>query len=293
MTDRLHSCRSSWVRRVALAPILFCSFACATADLRPPGGDFEAGAEAEGRRWLERAAAAQGGDALRAHPTISLWMSDEWPGWFMQSLGMPWPEDGQRFRIDARVLTDDGRLTFLGGDEDGAGWGIQRWVTYRFDADGRLHFDPPNDPDERVKFWIPTTLYFPFMAWRLQEASVIRWIGPEEIGGRTYQRVFVSWGRADPQDDVDQYVVFIDEQTHLLRWARYTVRDVAGFAVGLMRYEDYRSFGPLKLPTSLRVVADYEAEETGLHRYRLEKAELSPTLPAGWLYPRPELSADK
>lgn len=272
---------------------LLATSACATADLRPESGRFPGAAEVEGRAWLAKAAAAQGGAAWSEHEVISLWMQDEWPGWLSRAVAMPWPEHRQPLRFDARVGTDDGRVTFVGGPEDGTGWGIQQWVTYRFDSEGKLDFDPVDDPDDDIKFWIPTTLYFPFMVWRLPEADVVRAMGPERIGERTYQRVFVSWGRPEPQDDIDQYVVYIDEQSHLLRWARYTVRDVAGFAAGLMRYEDYREVGDLKLPFSMRVVGDYEDEEASLHHYTVQKAELDPELPKGWLLPRPDLRSTK
>lgn len=275
------------------ALLLLLTGACATADLRPEGGTFPASAEAEGRAWLVKAAEAQGGAALGAHRAISMWMRDEWPGWLARAVAFPWPENGQLLRVDARVGTDDGRITFVGGPEADSGWGIQQWVTYRFDAAGKLDFDPVDDPDDDIKFWIPTTMYFPFMVWRLQEADVVRAMGPQTIGERTYQRVFVSWGRAEPQDEIDQYVVYIDEQTHLLRWARYTVRDVAGFAVGLMRYEDYREVGDLKLPYTLRVVPEFEAKETGLHRFEVDKVELDPPLAEDWLLPRPDLRANK
>ena len=267
--------------------------ACATADLLAPGHVVTTAAEAAGRQWLAAAADAQGGAALGAHRTVSLWMRDTWPGWLSRAVAMPWPEDGQRFRLDAVVGTDDARITFIGGPEAGHAWGIQRWVADGVAPGEAARFDPVDDPDDDVKFWIPTTLYFPFLAWRLQEASVVQLLAPEDIDGRRYQRIFATWGQAAPQDEVDQYVLYVDDETHLVRWARYTVRDVAGFAVGLMRLEDYQPIGDVRLAASMTVVSAYTDEEPSLHRYQVERGALDAPLPGGPLVPRPDLTSSK
>ncbi len=279
--------------RSALTLTLLLATGCATADLRPDSGAFDAHAERQGKAWLLKASQAQGGAQLMQHRTLSFWLQDVWPSWFYRAVAMPWPENEQPMRLDVRVGTDDARLTFLGGPKDKEAWGIQQWVTYRAAADGKLDFDEVHDPDEDIKFWLPTTLYFPLLAWRIQEADHVRLMSPETIAGKSYQRVFVSWGKAEPQDEVDQYIIYIDSETHLVRWARYTVRDFADFAVGLMRYEDYRQVGDLKLPFSMRVVSDYDSPDTGLHRFIIERVELDADLPEGHIVPRPELSAGK
>lgn len=288
----MHMRPSRRTSRLGVLGLLLTS-ACATADLRPKDGVFPSRAEVEGRAWIEEAAAAQGAVSLSDHQAISFWLKDEWPGAVMRALGMPWPENGQRMRIDARVGTDDGRLEFIGGEEAGTGWGLQQWVTYRSDRDRNLSFDPVDDPDDDIKFWIPTTLYFPLLVWRVQEADVLRSMGTEQIGGRSYHLVFASWGEAAPQDEVDQYVVYIDEETHLVKWVRYTVRDVAGFAVGHMLYGDYREVGGLKFPFSMMVVDGFQSTEVGLHAFTVDKAEVDPELPADWFLPRPDLRAGK
>lgn len=272
---------------------LLLSAACATADLRPADRTWAPDAEAKGRDWLAKAAAAQGGAALTEHQTVSLWLKDIWPGWFYRAVAMPWPQHEQALRLDAKVASDDARITFIGGPKAGAAWGLQQWVSYRADAAGKLSFDPVDDPDKDIKFWLPTTLYFPFIAWRIQEADVVRLMTPERIGDRDYHRVFVSWGQAEPQEEVDQYIIYIDGETHLIRWARYTVRDFADFAVGLMRFEDYREVDGVKLPFSMRVVPDYESSETGLHRYVVERVQFDAVLPEAHLLPRPDLAAKK
>jgi len=275
------------------AAALWALTACATADLLPEGHVVSPAAEVAGRQWLQHAAQAQGGQALFQHRTVSLWMRDFWPGWLYRTAAMPWPENDQRFRLDAAPGADDARVTFEGGPEAEHVWGIQQWVTYRQAPGEAVVFDREGNPDEDIKFWLPTTLYFPFVAWRLQEASVVQLLEPEIIDGRRYQRIFATWGEAAAQSDIDQYVLYVDEETHLVRWARYTVRDVAGFMVGLMRYEDYQAVGGFRLPFSMTVVEDYLAEQPSLHRYTIERALVDAELPGGALVPRPELSSQK
>ncbi|MEL6339437.1 MAG: hypothetical protein AAGJ56_07175 [Myxococcota bacterium] len=276
----------------ALSVSLALVTGCSAANLWPADASSESYSEAEGRAWLDRAVEAQGGDALAGHQTISLWMRDRWPSWLFRIAAMPWPENGQLMRHDFVPGTDDVRMTYVGGPEDGTGWGVQQWVTYRFDANG-LEFDPVDDPDFTLKFWLPTNAYFPLLAWRIREASYVRYLGTEQQDGRTLHAVFATWGDGPVPEDIDQYIVYIDDESHRVAFARYTVKEMGESFAGLMRYEDYRSVGNLTLPFSMMVVDALSDTEPSLHAYAVEKVEVDADLPAGWLVPRPDLRATK
>lgn len=262
--------------------------ACATAQLWTPQ-PLADDAEASGRVWMEQGVAAQGGELLPDHPVASVWLRDEWPNWLYRVLGMPWPENDVLFRQDFLVGTDDSRLTFLEGEETGSGWGVQQGVTYRFGEDG-TEWDPPDEkPDGRIQFWLPTNGYFLFMAWRIREATFVRDLGEVELEGRRYRKVFATWGRPDPPSEVDQYLLFYEVESHLLRWVKYTVRDLMGSAEAVMHMEDYQAAGHYLFPRTLRVVDDLGRFETGVHRYQVEDLQLSPGLAPEGLRPRPQL----
>ena len=210
---------------------LILASGCSLADLRPEtmvNDELAPQAEQVGRAWLSKAVAAQGGTALTTKQTLSLWVRDDWPSTMMRWMAMPWETNKQLLRLDIALGTDNGRLTFLEGEQTDAGWGLQNWVTYDFDKTKVPRFDNPDAVDGTTKFWIPTLAYFPLLAWRIQEADVVRFIGTEHIGDRELAKVFASWGQAAPQDTVDQYIVWIDTSTNLIAGAQFTVRDMMG-----------------------------------------------------------------
>lgn len=272
--------------RNRIAVLLVGLSACSTANLwptDPPSAD----AEALGRQWMREGVEAQGGEALSQHSVLRFTLRDEWPSWLWRTAAMPWPRNDQRMTLDVRVGTDDVRLTFVDGPAGDTGWGIQSWQTYRVDGEG-LRFD--DEPDDVIRFWLPTTAYFPVMAWRIQEATFVRALGMETIGGIEYRKVFATWGGPEPGPQ-DQYLLYYDAKTHLLTFARYTVRDMGASLVGLVRFEDYREVGELLLSHSMRVVDEPEQPTTGLHRFVVEKAEVDPELPPQWLSPKGDLPA--
>ena len=283
--------------RVALLVLAVLSPAgCTASNLWSAANDastaISADSDVKGREWLRRASQAQGGQALVTHRVASLWMRDSWPGWLMRTLIMPWPENGQLFRQDILVASDTSRLTFVEGDEKDTGWGIQHWVTYRFNDEG-VSWDPTVDPDSTVKFWLPTNAYFPFLAWRIQEATFVRYMGTEENSGRTLHRVFATWGAQPTTPGIDQYIVYIDEKTDLIAYVRYTVRDMGESIEGLMEYSDYRPVGDVTLPFSMRVVDAMKEDASVLHAYTVVRAEFDPVLAKNWLTPSPGLTATK
>lgn len=281
-----------WPFGLTLLLLLSAASGCGSANLWPPGTETRSEAETEGQRWLKLAYEAHGGRALVRGAPVSVWLRDRWPNWFFRVLAMPWPENNQRMRHDVRALTDDLRLTFVGGPKDGTGWGIQSWVTYQFGPEG-LDFDPVDQPNETIKFWLPTNVYFLFLPWRIQEASFVQDLGAVEIEGRGYRQVFATWGEGPVQAGVDQYVLYIDAETHLLGYVRYTVKDMGDSFEGLLAYRDIRQVGPLRLAYQMDIIDEYADPSPTLHGYLVEKVELAPDLETGWLKPRPDLRATK
>ena len=269
--------------------------ACGLSDLRPEPlikNQLPPNAEQLGRQWLERAVAAHGGP-LKPQTTLSFWMRDDWPSALLRLVAMPWDDNKELLRIDVVVGTDDGRLIFMEGDHKGTGWGLQNWVSYRFDKVGAPKFDPADDVDDTIKFWIPTLAYFPLLPWRIGEADYVRYLGEVKIGGRTYAKVFLTWGDPKPQDTIDQYIVWIDTETNLLAGTRYTVRDMMASIVGTMKYSDYRDVDGFKLPFSVNGVEDLASDDTESHHMRFERIAFDEGVTAKDLMPKPELRAVK
>jgi hypothetical protein len=244
--------------------------------------------------WIQRAAKAQGGmQNFKNAGTVSMVMVDDWPGWLMRTAASPWPQNPQKIKLEASLGSDNARITLLEGEDAGTVWGLQNWVTYASTPGQSLKFDPVDDPNMGTKFWVPTVLYFPFLTFRISEANVLRYVGDEVIDGRGYAKVFASWGSEEATDEVDQYLLYIDRETHLMRWVQYTVREFGSWVVGMMRYDDYRTVGDLKLPYRLVTVSGIDDPGPDTHEYTIESVELGVDFGPQYLVPRPELSASK
>jgi hypothetical protein len=135
---------------------------------------------------------------------------------------------------------------------------------------------------------------------------VVRDGGEVRHHGRSYDLVFATWRAAEPQPDLDQYVLWIDRETGLLSKVRYTVRDAVPrmsplmqrlalpLVAGTMHYEDYREIDGVQVPFLQTVTLQppeltrYPLSENYFHRLELEEARFD-TVPREALLPDPAL----
>ncbi len=245
--------------------------------------------EQRGRDLLARLEDAHGGyPSWAGRPAARVELRDHWPGAVMRALAMPWSESGLLMRSTMLRGSDASRLEFLEGELDGTAWGIQNWVTYT---------DPPGDDppvfedDDTIRFWLPTLQYFFEAPFRLREAEVVADAGPTTVAGVTYQRVFLSWGSAEPRPRVDQYLAWISPESGRLEYLEYTVRDMMPAVAGCMHYRDYRQVEDLWVAMTMAVVEGPGGPDA-LHRFELEQVGFE-DVPRNLVVPRPDLSRSK
>lgn len=278
---------------LALAALLLPALlAACTTDIRPEAIEddgISAEAAAEGRAWLDKMVAAHGGyDAFRAQRDAEVVFTDTWPGWLTRTAAMPWSENGQRVRMAVSTTSDDARLTFVGGDDDGHAWGLQSWMTYTVEPDGQ----PVFDEDDDLRFWVPTMAYFFAMPWRIVEAQIVAYAGDEIIDGRPHAIVYATWGSAEPQDDIDQYVLYIDKETHHLSQAAYTVRELVLASQSAVKFTDLREVQGLLVPHTLIMIEKYGSDAV-LHRMEIESVRFAGGELEGTLRPDPSKVGEK
>lgn len=235
-----------------------------------------------GRRMLEEAARAHGLPALHTHRTFTVLARDKWA-----SKGAWWPTPEQHFRADRLLGTFTSRVELLGGPRDGEIWGLQSWKAYKIPAAGGR---PVFGPDQAAEFYLPTLQYFDELPFRLLRAPIALYAGTGTYRGRTYQRVFVTWGSSKPHAQHDQYDVWINPTTGLIDVVRYTVREAVkissfwmkplmrAYAAGTIHFENYRKVGGVQVPF-LSTVTLATPEQTKLpldqhffHRISVERA---------------------
>jgi len=225
---------------------------------------------ARGRALLEAAAEAHGLAAWQGYETLEITATDDWSGSFAGRQMTWWQTERQRLRHRMVVGTFTARVTLLDGPEEGLEIGAQAFRTF---ADGERTED-----DDRAHFYPPTLNYFAELPFRLLSADVVTYAGQGRYGGRTFERVFVTWGSLEPREEVDQYDVWIDPQTHHLHSCRYTVREGMPAAAATIFFEDLRDVGGVMLAYRQTVVFEAHDDapaplgESFLHRYTIEDA---------------------
>ena len=196
----------------------------------------------------------------------------------------------QRMKWSSLLGTENARLVFLDGPDQGLQWGVQNWATFKIEPNK----EPVFEQDSGVSFYVPTGLYFLTVAFRIQEASSVALIGEKEWEGRTYDIVMATWDGFEPKAALDQYVLWIDRETRRLDYMTFTVRDQGGFIVATISYLDYREVAGILFPFEARIVRGDEPDDSPeLHHFKVGSVELSRTAEQEFFFPRPELSFPK
>ncbi len=250
--------------------------------------DMEVQQVEKGRRLLQEMAAAHGWDAYRSFESARVVFRDEWGGGVKQMAAMPWKKNAELMELSYLIGTADSRLTFLEGKQEGEVWGIQHWATYTEEAGGTAQFKQ----QKKLKFWLPTIQYFMEMPFAIQSAALVQYAGETSVNDTTYDLVFCSWGQTAPQKKIDQYLLWINQETKLLDYAQYSIRDLAGFLKGAMHFEDYRTIGGVQVSFK-QTASSMPGDKKYLHRYLLDSCTFNDITNQAIFYPRPDFKLEK
>lgn len=289
--------RKTRIATLSLMALLGVLASCSLADIRPDSLKTEITSDQfeKGRRILNRSVEAHGGvERWQQSGPIIIRFSDEWPGFLNRSLFMPWPENPMQASMYIVPGKDDARIVMQKGESRGQFMGLQNWIPYTGQSEdglsSRVELEPGNDD---IKFWVPTLNYFLQLPFRIGEADVVAYAGEKELDGRVFELVFVSWNRAEPQEMVDQYLLWIEKKTGYIEYATYTVRDMGGFVTGTMHYSDFRNQDGLVIARKQTVVDSPAEHGEPFHRLTIEEIQFGADLPEGVIFPAPDQAADK
>ena len=97
-----------------------------------------------------------------------------------------------------------------------------------------------------------------------KDADIVFYIGEDQLkDGQIYDKVFVSWGKAAPQKDVDQWILYFDKETHLLKYADHTLREMMKFMKATAEYSNYTSSNGMVIPQKIDVKFKAEGKFIG------------------------------
>ncbi|MFN3196818.1 MAG: hypothetical protein ACE366_00175 [Bradymonadia bacterium] len=251
-----------------LSSLLLFTAACGSADLRPDTLATQGPQHIDvqrGRALLRDAARAHGIDAWAGITTIEARLQDDWQG-FAGALVKPWDEEDV-FTLRWVAGTFDADLTFVEGERVGERQGLQNGHTWHIEPGESLTIEP----DEDTRFNLSAYIYFLELAYRLGTAEHVVALEDGVFRGQKYHRVFATWGALAPHSDADQYIVWINTDTHLVELCQFTVRDKFDFVKSWIYFDEMREIDGLSIPFIASVASDLDEDyaESYIHQLRV------------------------
>ncbi|MEN0066501.1 MAG: hypothetical protein AAGA48_30470 [Myxococcota bacterium] len=225
--------------------------ACAK-DLRPKslkafGDTVPAGVEAQGRAVLAAAAEAHGLDAWQRTTQIELDVVDTWRVGLVRSMMTPLPdrvtELTYRFDVNSGFV-GEGVLT--GGKHQGDRFGVagkpgpDSYIVSKGKRKQKGGLE--------AKIYAPSVQYFTEFPFRILDAEHVAYVDRVAWKGRPHDRVLATWGGMKPHISDDQYLLYVDAESHTISAARYTIRVAGRPMASAIVFDDLREVDGMRLP---------------------------------------------
>ena len=267
------------MKNTAILLATFAFVGCGLKDIRPTTETPDDAAASRGRALLTAMADAHGGaDRFKTSGAFRAAFNDDWSiVTFPFSLLKPYDVPQQEFDLVQIAGHDDGRQDFKNGSRAGTSFGTTGGKEFTV-KDGAATFAE----NDRGAFSLATTGYLLQAPFRLGEADVVYFAGQGLVDGKRYEKVFLSWGQAAPQDTVDQFVAWIDADTMRLAFLEFTARGARKNISLVCAFEDYREIDGLQFAKRIRVV-DAPGGASKLHIMNILDVDLGVDLPEGYL----------
>lgn len=204
-----------------------------------------------GRELLREVESAHGLEQWQRRTTTDILAVDDWIDLMGNIFINPFPNSRQEIRIQLLNGTWNSRLEIIEDSNTKEVWGLQSWSSYKIHRGKK----PVFKPDKDVEFFLPTYQYFFEFPFRIMSAEIVVDIGESQYNGNTYNRVFATWKSLEANSEVDQYIVWIDKDTRLIRRIKYTIREKGDFFMGATNYENYTLVDSIMIPHRLDIHA--------------------------------------
>ena len=260
------------MKQVIITLILILLSSCSFADLRSDKL-VEKGMTSEARenaiKIMSQIQMAHGFEQWKTKKTTSVLIKDNWESTLIYLLGRePWDNDSLLFNYENNTF--NGSLLFLSGDRKNETVGIQSWISYEITDE----FEQTDNGDLKVA--IPAFIYLNELPFRIEPNELlINQIDDAEFQGKNYLRLFYTWKNFEPNSNYDQYILWIDPETYLIRLAEFTTRTVYKFAKGVCIFDDYKLTDGIQLARkqSFSFGLDPDYEESFIHQVTISSVK--------------------
>ncbi len=281
---------------VAFLLLLIVVSSCSVVDLRTPYlkeqlSDNPDKVKLKGEAVLESAWKNQGMDKLENFKTIEFTGLESWRS-MMGKMANPWRVNNVNLTFRYAINTFDGRVEITSGKDTGEFFGLQSWQYYEGDEDSSPDFKVKYD--KKRAFAVPTYHYFTELPNRLMQAPIKRYAGTDEVLGKTYDLVIVTWGQdSEPTKEHDQYLVYINKETNLIEIVSYSAHE--GYLpgkhslFGSIRYSNFQDVDGILIPMKHEsIFGNIKKEKKPIHTIQVNSFEFD-TVDQDILYPNPNL----
>lgn len=248
------------------------------ADLRPALVKTEGitnANEEKGKKILETAWLAQGFNKLNQFESYSFHAEDTWKG-MMGRMGKPWPEAKSNLAFKFEIGTFNSQVKYLDGKKANTSAGLQSWNYYEFEEGQSPEKLKMN---KRARFGLSAYQYFFEMIDRTKNAPIVSWSGIEKLNNEVYDVIFVTWQSEEPHMGNDQYKLLVNQNTKLLDYAIYTLREnylkmPGGRAFyGSVQYSDYQDIQGILIPHTQTVFLNEPKEKVNKNLHQLKVSD--------------------
>ena len=225
---------------------LIISMGCSTADLSTDNlrnQDRQPDLREKAVKIYERSLNARGGyNTYKSFDSVRLRGADVWHSNFVR-LFTPVTEQEQKFEVVFATAGSKISYIFLNGTRKGQYIGVENGKTYRVIEEEREFAD-----SSKIRVYLePLTHYFQW-PYKLFESPVLLYAGEENIKNESYHLLFASSGGIAASPEHDQYVIYVNKNTHYVDYIDFTLRSLFESYKGTLHYGDFRTVQGLVVP---------------------------------------------
>lgn len=214
------------------------------ADIRP--ATIEDGISQEevdkGKALLKNVRTAYGDSiAWYDFETVSMVLFENWYG---DTATSGWSTDPQKMTFTSYIGSNDAEMIMLNGKYKTLEFSVLDDVLYEYTpGHNKVKTNKPVYYEKLIynNYWFQ----FPF---RALESEIIAYGGTEEVDGKVYDLVFISWGTDAPQKEVDQFVVYINPDNNQIDYIHYTNRKKYIFIELTAQFLDFQTVNGIAVP---------------------------------------------
>jgi len=281
--------------KYSLSLVLICLMAsCKSVDLRSDSLKSQtiANPEKRGKALLLEAKTAMGYDKLANTSVYEASVKFNWNrGWLLMPMNSFPGNNNKEMQLRLATNSFDGQVEYKDGRKKNDIRGVQSWKGYKAEAgDSELKRKKPN----RYTWGLATYHYLLEAPMHLPDAEIIRYAGPKELEGVTYETVYITWGSEAPNKDYDRFLAYINPETKHIDLLEVTISDFflpmpKGLQHATARYERTKTSIGTFLPSNVQIQlkgpkkADNKVYSFSLTNYKFDSFDKS------LLYPMKEV----